>query len=89
MLINLIEYNQMEGVFDIIEENRVDVILTDYSQSPLISISFLEIVMESYPSIFRVMICGLEDYQKAINLLIKGLITTYFEKPFFVSFLLL
>jgi HD-like signal output (HDOD) protein len=69
-----------DSAFDMLRKEKPDIVLTEYNPRSSESIEFLKDVREEYPVVSRAILCEEDDQLKVINLLIKGIITCYFEK---------
>jgi HD-like signal output (HDOD) protein len=64
-----------------IEQEQIDMVLTDFEPKDDELISFLKLIKKKYPTINRVALSEQIHRDDIIQLLLKGLITSYFEKP--------
>lgn len=69
-----------EAAFDVLKNEKPGIVLTEYSPKAADVVEFLKQVREQYPSTCRAVLCDESDQMKMINLLIKGIVTCYFEK---------
>ncbi len=66
---------------ELIEQEHIDLIISDIRMPGMDGIQLLETVKKKWPSIIRVMLCAYNDESTALQSLTNGLVTTYFPKP--------
>jgi response regulator RpfG family c-di-GMP phosphodiesterase len=64
-----------------LEENPVEIIVTDQRMPNMTGIEFLEKVLEKYPDPMRILLTGYADMQAVIDAVNKGKIFHYLTKP--------
>jgi len=74
--------------FSIIEENDIDIILSDFKMPGLDGHTFLQRVKRSYPSIIRILISGYIDKSKLMESLFRFNVVSLFPKPWDIKLLL-
>lgn len=65
----------------ILKKEDLDVILADYEAHKLSTVDFLTYIKKKYPSTNRILLSETDDEKKVINLVLKNIATSYFEKP--------
>jgi response regulator RpfG family c-di-GMP phosphodiesterase len=65
----------------ILEEQKVDVIVTDQRMPGMTGVEFLEKVLEKYPDPMRILLTGYADMNAVIDAVNKGKIFHYLSKP--------
>lgn len=79
--LTVLKPDNKETAFDMLKKQKPGIVLTEYNPRSLESIEFLKEVREKYPMGTRAILCE-EDHQlNVMNLLIKGIVTCWFEKP--------
>lgn len=66
---------------DILEEEEIDIIITDYKMPEMSGAELLIKVKEKFPSVFRIILSGYIDQNVVHNLLINGTAMLFFPKP--------
>lgn len=70
-----------ESALDVLRDNKVAVVVSDYHMPLMNGIEFLLIVKERYPETVRVLLTGQSDMNVAIEAINKGEIYRYLSKP--------
>ena len=70
-----------EEAMRILEEQRVDVIITDQRMPNMTGVEFLEKVLEKHPDPMRILLTGYADMNAVIDAVNKGKIFHYLSKP--------
>ena len=77
----LITAQSAREAIELIEQEHIDLIISDIRMPEIDGVQLLETVKEKWPSIIRVMLCAYVDEPTALQSLTNGLVTTYFPKP--------
>ncbi len=72
---------ELEEAFNLLSEEQPDIVLTDTNTKSKSSIQFLTRIKEEYPTVSRAILCDSSEHVKMINLMMRSIITCYFEKP--------
>ena len=70
----------MDGL-KIMENNEVEIILTDQRMPEITGIEFLQSIIEKYPDPIRMLVTGYSDINAVIDAVNKGHIYKYISKP--------
>jgi response regulator RpfG family c-di-GMP phosphodiesterase len=65
----------------ILENNEIEIILTDQRMPDMTGIEFLQSIINIYPSPIRILVTGYADINAVINAVNKGQIYRYISKP--------
>ncbi|PJA06785.1 MAG: two-component system response regulator [Flavobacteriales bacterium CG_4_10_14_0_2_um_filter_32_8] len=65
----------------ILEENEIEVILTDQRMPEITGVEFLESIIVKYPNPMRILVTGYTDIEAVIDAVNKGNIFKYVSKP--------
>lgn len=65
----------------ILEENEIEVILTDQRMPKMTGVEFLQSIIEKYPDPIRFLVTGYSDINSVIDAVNKGQIYKYISKP--------
>ena len=65
----------------ILEENDIEIIITDQRMPLMTGVEFLESIIEEYPDPMRILLTGYTDIQAHIDAVNKGQIYRYMTKP--------
>ena len=65
----------------ILEENDIEIIITDQRMPLMTGVEFLESIIEEYPDPMRILLTGYTDIQALIDAVNKGQIYRYMTKP--------
>lgn len=65
----------------ILEENEIEVILTDQRMPEMTGVEFLESIIVKYPNPMRILVTGYTDIEAVIDAVNKGNIFKYVSKP--------
>lgn len=71
----------------ILEENDVEVILTDQRMPEMTGIEFLQSILDKYPNPIRVLVTGYSDINAVKDAINKGEVYKYIEKPWDTDFM--
>ena len=66
---------------EVLDENDIQVILTDQRMPEITGVEFLESIIEFYPDPIRILVTGYSDINTVINAVNKGQIYKYISKP--------
>ncbi len=75
-----------EGL-QILEKNKVEVILTDQKMPEMTGVEFLKIALKKYPETIRILVTGYSDVSVVKEALNTGEIYKYIEKPWTPDFM--
>ena len=79
--LNLFIASNPEEAFDVLRQDSIDLIVSDYKMPGMNGLQFLQEIKNKYPSIIRVMLSGYVDNATVLKALTSGLVTTFFSKP--------
>lgn len=65
----------------ILQENDIEIIITDQRMPQMTGVEFLESIIEEYPDPMRILLTGYTDIQALIDAVNKGQIYRYMTKP--------
>lgn len=65
----------------ILEENDIQIIITDQRMPGMTGVEFLESILEKYPAPMRILLTGYADINAVIEAVNKGKIFHYLSKP--------
>lgn len=65
----------------ILENNHIDIIITDQRMPEMTGVEFLEKVLEKYPDPMRILLTGYADMNAVVEAVNKGKIFHYVTKP--------
>ncbi len=65
----------------ILQENEIEIIITDQRMPQMTGVEFLESIIEEYPDPMRILLTGYTDIQALIDAVNKGQIYRYMTKP--------
>jgi len=66
---------------NILENEPINIIITDQRMPEMTGIEFLESILEKYPDPMRILLTGYSDMQAVINAINKGQVYRYITKP--------
>lgn len=66
---------------DLLENNHIDLVLTDYKMPGMNGVEFLTLVKNKYPGIIRTMISGYIDKDQLMDSLFQFIVASLFPKP--------
>lgn len=66
---------------EIMEKEKIDVVVSDVRMPGMDGIQFLSIVKEKYPQASRIILSGFVEKSLVMSAIIKGIASTYFTKP--------
>lgn len=69
-----------EGI-NILENNDINVIITDQRMPQMTGVEFLEYIIPIYPEVMRILLTGYSDISAVIDAINKGKIFYYHQKP--------
>ncbi|OSZ78613.1 two-component system response regulator [Chitinophagaceae bacterium IBVUCB1] len=70
-----------EEAIKILNNNPIDIIITDQRMPNMTGVQFLESILESYPDPMRILLTGYADLNAVIDAVNKGKIFHYLTKP--------
>jgi DNA-binding NtrC family response regulator len=70
----------VEGL-EILEKEKIAVVVSDVKMPNMDGLQFLGIVKETYPDINRVILSGFVEQSSVVSSIIREIATTYFAKP--------
>ena len=65
----------------VLENNPIDIIITDQRMPNMTGVEFLESILEKYPDPMRILLTGYADMNAVIDAINKGKIFHYLTKP--------
>ncbi len=71
----------LEEARQILEENEIQVIISDQRMPEMTGIEFFESILEVHPEPIRILLTGYSDMQAVIDAINKGHVYRYFSKP--------
>ncbi len=66
---------------NILEQNEIEIILTDQRMPETTGVEFLESIIEKFPEAIRIMVTGFSDISAVIDAINKGKVYKYVTKP--------
>lgn len=66
---------------EILENNHIDIIITDYRMPDVTGVEFFEKIINKYPEPIRILLTGYADIDAVINAINKGEIYRFIRKP--------
>ena len=69
-----------EGI-NILENNEINVIITDQRMPQMTGVEFLEYIIPIYPDVMRILLTGYSDISAVVDAINKGKIFYYHQKP--------
>ena len=78
---NILTAESAQAAMVILEDQMVDMIITDENMPGLSGSDFLSMVRKRFPEIIRIMITGMTDIEVAKNAINRGEIYRFFNKP--------
>jgi DNA-binding NtrC family response regulator len=70
-----------QEALELLEENHIDLLVSDYLMPDMDGLNFLQSVKELYPEIIRVLLTGHADIQIAIQAINQGEVARILTKP--------
>ena len=71
----------------IVEENPIEIILTDQRMPEMTGVEFLQSILEEYPEPIRILVTGYSDISAVKDAINKGQVYKYIEKPWDYDFM--
>lgn len=65
----------------ILDENDIEIVLTDQRMPEMTGVEFLESIIPDYPDTIRILITGYSDIDAVIDAINKGQVYRYISKP--------
>lgn len=78
---NIITAKSAEEGMKILDENEIEVILTDQRMPEMTGVEFLQSIIEKHPNPMRILVTGYSDIDAVIDAVNKGQIYKYISKP--------
>jgi DNA-binding NtrC family response regulator len=69
-----------EGI-KVLDQNEIEIILTDQRMPETTGIEFLQSIMDNYPDAIRIIVTGFSDIEAVIDAINKGKVYKYITKP--------
>lgn len=66
---------------EILEENEIEIILTDQRMPDMTGVEFLQSIIPEHPEPMRILVTGYSDIQAVIDAINKGQVYKYISKP--------
>jgi DNA-binding NtrC family response regulator len=76
----LIAQSPLEGR-RILNDQQIDIIITDQRMPEMSGIDFLESIIPDYPDLIKILVTGYAEINDVINAINKGQIYCYLDKP--------
>ena len=70
-----------EDAIKILDENKIEIIITDQRMPNMTGVEFLENILEKHPEPIRILLTGYADLNAVIDAVNKGKIFHYLSKP--------
>lgn len=70
-----------EEAMKVLEQNKVDIIITDQRMPSMTGVEFLEKVLVKFPDTMRILLTGYTDMAAVVDAINKGKIFHYLTKP--------
>ena len=65
----------------VLDENHINIIITDQRMPNMTGVEFLESILSDYPDAIRILLTGYTDIQAVIDAINKGKVYQYITKP--------
>jgi DNA-binding NtrC family response regulator len=65
----------------ILDQNEIEIILTDQRMPETTGVEFLQSIIDNYPDAIRIMVTGFSDIEAVIDAINKGKVYKYVTKP--------
>ena len=72
---------------EILEQNNIEIILTDQRMPETTGIEFLQSIISNYPDAIRILVTGYSDINAVKDAINKGEVYRYIEKPWDTDFM--
>jgi len=73
--------NSADDAYPILDENRIDMVISDMRMPGADGYEFLTIIKERYPHIVRIILSGYSDKEQLLKTLNNGIVKAYLYKP--------
>lgn len=80
--LNVLTAMSAHSAFDILEFEKVDIIVSDQRMPEKTGVDFLAETKEKYPDIQRIIVTGYSDIEAVVNAINKAQVFNYLTKPF-------
>lgn len=67
--------------FEVLKNNKVDLIITDQRMPEMTGVEFLEHTVKEFPDVIRIIITGYSDTEALVNAINTGRVYRYIKKP--------
>jgi response regulator RpfG family c-di-GMP phosphodiesterase len=78
---NIFIAESAEKGIKVLDQNEIEIILTDQRMPEATGIEFLQSIMDNYPDAIRIMVTGFSDITTVIDAINKGRVYQYVTKP--------
>jgi HD-like signal output (HDOD) protein len=65
----------------VLEQEKIDIVVSDYKMPELNGLQFLSIVRERFPTVYRTILSGFVEEEIVLRSIVSGLTLSYFVKP--------
>jgi len=77
----VLQTDNTEEARKILKREDLDIVLTDFNPEKEDGVEFFLFVKKKYPMVNRIFLCESEDEKRVLNLVLRNIATSYFEKP--------
>lgn len=78
---NIFIADNVKDAKEILDENEIEIILTDQRMPDMTGVEFLQAIIPEHPEPIRILVTGYSDIQSVIDAINKGQVYKYISKP--------
>lgn len=79
--IHVLETDDIETAKKMMKKDEIDIILSDYDPTKEDTVEFFTWIKKKYPSTNRILLSESDNDRRVINLVLRNIASSYFEKP--------